>query len=130
MKTLNVSAAVIIREGRVLAVKRKGNYESGGWEFPGGKLEEGETAEEALIREIREELGCLIAIDSWLMKDEYDYETFHLSMDCFLCGITAGELVLKEHMAARWLTKNTLFSVDWLPADLDLIKKLEAYLPE
>ena len=130
MKTIRVAAAIIIEDNKIFATQRGYGKFKGGWEFPGGKIDAGETAEEALVREIREELETEIEIKELFDTVEYDYPDFHLSMDCFLCGITAGELVLKEHMAARWLTKNTLFSVDWLPADLDLIKKLEAYLPE
>lgn len=100
-----------------------GEYKDG-WEFPGGKIEEGETPQEALVREIREELDTLIQVGDLIDTIEYDYPTFHLSMDCFWSQILEGDLVLKEHEAARWLTKETLDEVDWLPADITLIEKL------
>lgn len=101
-----------------------------GWEFPGGKIDAGETPEEALIREIKEELDTEIVVKELLDTVEYDYPKFHLSMDCFICKIKAGELVLKEHEASKWLTKETLDSVEWLPADQGLIEKIENYLRE
>ena len=101
-----------------------------GWEFPGGKIDAGETPEEALVREIKEELDTEVEVKELLETVEYDYPKFHLSMDCFICKIKAGELVLKEHEASQWLTKETLDSVEWLPADLGLIEKIENYLRE
>ncbi|MCD8240873.1 MAG: (deoxy)nucleoside triphosphate pyrophosphohydrolase [Lachnospiraceae bacterium] len=95
-----------------------------GWEFPSGKVEPGETPEEALVREIREELDTDIAVGERIARIEYDYPAFHLSMDCFWAEVLSGDLVLREHEATRWLTKEELYSVDWLPADLELIGKL------
>ena len=92
--------------------------------FPGGKIEEGETPEDALVREIKEELDTEIVVEDLIDTIEYDYPTFHLSMDCFFCKLLSGNLVLKEHEAAKWLTKEQLDSVDWLPADITLINKL------
>lgn len=103
---------------------------SEGWEFPGGKIEPDETPEHAIIREIKEELDTEIEVIQLLDTVEYDYPKFHLSMDCFICHIKSGDLVLKEHEAAKWLTKETLYSVDWLPADQALIGKIEKYLEE
>ena len=100
-----------------------GDYK-GQWEFPGGKIEEGETPKEALKREIMEELDTEIKVGKLIDTIEYDYPTFHLSMDCFWCEIVKGELVLKEHEAARWLTREQLGEVEWLPADVTLIEKV------
>ena len=126
MKTIKVAAAIIISGNRIFATQRGYGEFKDGWEFPGGKLEEGETPREALIREIREELETEIEVGELFDTVEYDYPTFHLSMDCFLCTVRAGGLVLKEHEAAKWLTRETLDSVEWLPADLGLIEKLKA----
>lgn len=101
---------------------------SEGWEFLGGKIEEGETAEEAIVREIREELDTEIQVEELLDTVEYDYPKFHLSMDCFICTVKSGDLVLKEHEAAKWLTEETLESVEWLPADEGLIEKIREYI--
>lgn len=156
MKTVRVVAAVIKNRDQIYATQRGyGDYKDG-WEFPGGKIEPGETPEQAIVREIREELdteielyplseaGAAMASGSTGTSDppllpaapsgallgtiEYDYPAFHLSMDCFLCRIKSGHLTLKEHEAARWLTKDTLDSVDWLPADRELIEKLKKIL--
>ena len=126
MKTIKVVAAIIIHENKVFATQRGYGEFEGGWEFPGGKVEPGETPQEALAREIMEELDTQIEVGELLDTVEYDYPKFHLSMDCFLCTIKSGRLVLKEHEAARWLTRETLDSVDWLPADQSLIGKLAA----
>ena len=99
-----------------------------GWEFPGGKIEVGETPREAIVREIKEELDTEVEVVELLDTVEYDYPQFHLSMDCSICKIKYGDLVLKEHAAAKWLTKETLNSVEWLPADLGLIEKNEGYM--
>ena len=101
-----------------------GDYKDG-WEFPGGKIEAGETPKEALKREIKEELDTIVQVGDLIDTIEYDYPTFHLSMDCFWSEIIEGDLVLKEHEAARWLTKETIDDVDWLPADITLIEKLK-----
>lgn len=125
MKLVRVAAAVIRKDGRIFATQRGyGDYKDG-WEFPGGKLEPGETPEEALVREIREELDTEIQVGERITTIEYDYPEFHLSMDCFWCEIVQGRLELKEHEAAKWLTRDTLYSVDWLPADLGVVEKIE-----
>lgn len=124
MKTIRVAAAIIIEQGKVFATQRGYGELKDGWEFPGGKIEPGETAEAAITREIKEELDTEIEVVKFLDTVEYDYPQFHLSMDCFICKIKSGDLVLKEHEAAKWLTKENLESVDWLPADLLLIEKI------
>ena len=129
MKTVRVVAAVIKAtnengEPIIFATQRGYGEFKGGWEFPGGKIEEGETPQEALKREIMEELDTEISVGELIDTIEYDYTTFHLSMDCCWCGIVKGDLVLKEHEAAKWLTSNELNNVDWLPADITLIKNI------
>ena len=129
MKTVKVVAAVIKvlnQEGEpiIFATQRGYGEFKDGWEFPGGKVEEGETPQEALKREIMEELDTEITVGKLIDTIEYDYPTFHLSMDCFWCEIVKGELVLKEHEAARWLTREQLGEVEWLPADVTLIEKV------
>lgn len=124
MKTIKVVAAIIICEDRVFATQRGYGEFKGGWEFPGGKIEARETPQQALIREIKEELDTDIEVCEFFDTVEYDYPTFHLSMDCFLCKVLSGDLILKEHQAAKWLKKDELDSVDWLPADLGLIHKI------
>ena len=128
MKTIRVVAAVILSEGKIFATQRGYGDFKGDWEFPGGKIEDGETPEEALKREILEELDTEITVGELIDTIEYDYQTFHLSMDCFWCEVVSGKLVLKEHEAARWLDKENLYSVEWLPADVSLIEKIELKL--
>ena len=129
MKTVRVVAAVIKAtnengEPIIFATQRGYGEFKGGWEFPGGKIEEGETPQEALKREIMEELDTEISVGELIDTIEYDYTTFHLSMDCFWCEVASGELKLLEAEAARWLTKEELDSVQWLPADVTLIDKI------
>lgn len=121
MRTVRVVAAVIREKDKIFATQRGYGDFKGGWEFPGGKIEKGETPKEALKREIREELDTEISVGDLIYTIEYDYPTFHLSMDCFWCEIVKGNLVLKEHEAARWLDKDTIDDVEWLPADVTLI---------
>ena len=128
MKTIKVVAAIIIENGNVFATQRGYGEFKDGWEFPGGKVEANETPEDALVREIKEELDTKIEVLELLDTVEYDYPKFHLSMECFICKMKSGDLILKEHEAAKWLTKETLDSVDWLPADEGLIGKIEEYL--
>lgn len=127
-KTISVVAAVIRDGDRVFTTQRGYGEFKDGWEFPGGKIEPGETAEEALVREIREELDTEISVGKLIDRIEYDYPTFHLSMDCFWCEILSGDPVLKEAEDAKWLTKETLDSVDWLPADITLIEQIREEL--
>lgn len=125
MKTIKVVAAIIRDQDRIFATQRGYGEFKDGWEFPGGKIEEGETSENALTREIREELDTEISVGEKITCVEYDYPKFHLSMDCFWAEIVSGDLVLKEHEAAKWLSREELDSVDWLPADLELIEKIK-----
>ena len=125
MKTIRVVAAVIRSENRIFATARGYGEFKGQWEFPGGKIEAGETPEEALAREIKEELETEIKVGSLIHTIEYDYPTFHLSMDCFWCEIVNGDLVLKEAEDARWLTRDQLYDVMWLPADITLIEVIK-----
>ena len=124
MKTIKVVAAIIIDNGKAFATQRGYGEFKDGWEFPGGKIEEGETAREAIVREIREELDTKIQVGDRIDTIEYDYPAFHLSMDCFWCEVLNGDLVLKEHEAAKWLTKEKLNEVEWLPADITLIEEI------
>ena len=125
MKTVKVVAAIIVHKNRIFATQRGYGEFKDGWEFPGGKIESGEMPQEALTREIKEELDTEIEVGELLDTVEYDYPTFHLSMDCFFCTIKSGDLVLKEHEAAKWLTADTLDSVEWLPADRGLVEKIK-----
>ena len=125
MKTVSVVAAVIKDKDRIFATARGYGEYKGWWEFPGGKIEQGETPQQALIREIKEELDTEIRVDELIDTIEYDYPTFHLSMDCFWAEVVSGNLELKEAKAAKWLTKEALDSVEWLPADITLIEKIK-----
>jgi len=128
MKVVRVVAAVICdsmdHKTKVFTTARGYGDLKGGWEFPGGKIEEGETPQDALKREIMEELDTKIKVGDYIDTIEYDYPTFHLSMDCFWCEVIDGHLTLKEHEAAKWVTKETIREVDWLPADVTLIDKI------
>lgn len=125
MKTIHVVAAIIEQDKRVLATQRGYGEFKGGWEFPGGKVESGETEEQALIREIHEELNAQIDVNQHLCTVNYDYETFHLHMECYLCTLTENHIDLLEHTQARWLDKATIDSVNWLPADITIIEALK-----
>lgn len=127
-KIVEVVAAVIRDQDKIFATQRGYGEFKDGWEFPGGKIESGETPQQALIREIQEELDTEIEAGKLIDIVEYDYPTFHLKMHCFWARIRKGDLILKEHEASKWLTKETIHSVDWLPADLDLIDKIEELL--
>ena len=123
-RIINVVAAIIVHDGRIFATRRGYGDWRGYWEFPGGKVEPEETPEEALVREIREELATEISVDRYVTTVEWDYPTFHLSMRCYLCHVVSGSLTLLEHEAAAWLDREHLHSVKWLPADdaiLDLV---------
>ena len=130
MKTLNVVAAVICEGDRILATQRGYGEHKDRWEFPGGKIEPGETPREALIREIREELKTEIVPGELITTVETDYPSFHLSMQCFLCTIKEGSPVLIEHEAAKWLSYDELDSVDWLPADRIVVEEIKRILRE
>lgn len=127
MKVIEVVAAIIYKNGAYLATQRGYGEFEGMWEFPGGKIESGESREVALKREIREELGVDITIDKFLCTTDYDYPSFHLTMHCYLCSVKSGEIELREHKSARWLTTKTLDSVEWLPADKYIIDELKRY---
>ena len=125
MKTIEVVAAIISKDDRIFATQRGYGEWKDWWEFPGGKIEQGETPEEALKREIREELSAEISIDQFLCTVDYDYPTFHLTMHCYLCSLQKESLRLNEHEAALWLTRDELNNVKWLPADLEIIDKIK-----
>lgn len=125
MKKIEVVAAIIYKDEAYFATQRGYGEFEGMWEFPGGKIEPNETPESALKREIQEELGIDITIEQFLCTTDYDYPTFHLTMHCYLCSVESGEIELREHKSARWLTSETLDSVEWLPADKEVIEKIK-----
>ena len=126
LKTVKVVAAVIVRDGKIFATQRGYGEYKDGWEFPGGKVESGETPQEAVVREIREELDAKIICKEFLTTVEYDYPDFHLSMDCFLAELMKGEHIkLLEHEAAKWLSSDEFDSVDWLPADVEVVRAVK-----
>ena len=125
MKIVEVVAAVIHRNSKLFVTQRGYGEFAGGWEFPGGKIEAGETAKEALVREIKEELDTLVEVGNLIGTVEYDYPQFHLTMHCFFCTIVKGDLVLKEHEDAKWLKAEELGSVEWLPADIQVIEQIK-----
>ena len=126
MKQTEVVAAIIRKGDRIFATQRGYGEWKDWWEFPGGKMEAGETPEEALVREIREELSAEISVDEFLCTVEYDYPAFHLSLHCFLCSLIGEALHLNEHEAAKWLTKNELDSLKWLPADVEVVEVIKS----
>lgn len=128
MKTIRVVAAVIRREDKIFATSRGYGEFKGQWEFPGGKIEADETPQQALVREIKEELETEIEVGDLIDTVEYDYPTFHLSMDCFWGRVISGDLILKEAEEAKWLSRDELDSVQWLPADIMLVKKIKEYM--
>ena len=128
MKTINVVAALIVHDGRVFATQRGYGEWKGWWEFPGGKVEPGESPEEALVREIREELATDIRVERYVTTIEWDYPAFHLSMRCYLCSVLSGSLTLLEHEAAAWLDREHLHAVQWLPADETIISDIEGLM--
>jgi 8-oxo-dGTP diphosphatase len=127
LKTIHVVAAIIVKDGHILATQRGYGGYAGYWEFPGGKIEPGETPEDALVREIEEELKAELSVDSHLIDVEYDYPEFHLEMACYLCSLQS-EISLLEHRAAAWLNKENLYSVEWLGADIEVLNALESVL--
>lgn len=127
-KTIRVVAAVMIRDGKVFATRRGYGVWKGWWEFPGGKMEVGETPQEALVREIREELDAEIEVGALLDTVEWDYPDFHLTMHCFVCTLVSDSLHLNEHEASAWLSRETLTSVKWLPADEGLMPKIAGFI--
>ncbi len=125
MKTVKVAAAVIRKENRIFATERGYGEFKDMWEFPGGKIENGENGREALMREIKEELDTTVDVGEYIDTIEYDYPSFHLSMECYWCTVREGRLTLLEHENARWLDRDSLLSVEWLPADLVIIDKVK-----
>ena len=130
MKQIEVVAAVVLHEGRIFATQRGYGEWKDWWEFPGGKIEAGETPEEALKREIQEELATDVGVDDLIETIEWDYPKFHLTMHCYWCHADKGSLSLQEHEAAKWLGRDDLLSVKWLPADIQLIDKIRDRLSE
>ena len=125
VKVVEVAAAIIQKEDKIFATRRGYGKFKGMWEFPGGKVEPGETPEEAVVREIREELETEILVGRCFAEVDYDYPDFHLHMKCYLCTVKSGDLKLIEHSEARWLTRESLESVEWLPADVGVIERLK-----
>ena len=121
MKTIEVVAAIIRKEDKIFATQRGYGEWKDWWEFPGGKMEPGETPEEALVREIKEELSTEISVDKYLYTIDYDYPRFHLTMHCYMCSLLCEALHLNEHEAAKWLSREDIYSVNWLPADIVLL---------
>ncbi|MCI6797510.1 MAG: (deoxy)nucleoside triphosphate pyrophosphohydrolase [Succinatimonas sp.] len=128
MKNIEVVAAVICENGKILAAQRGYGEFKDGWEFPGGKMEKGESAEQALIRELREELTVTVEVEKLLMTVEYDYPAFHLTMHCFLTKIISGKINLLEHEAMKWLSSEDINSVEWLPADIQVVEYLKEHV--
>ena len=128
MKTIEVVAAIIIKDGHVFATQRGYGEWQGWWEFPGGKMEAGESPQEALRREIKEELDADVSVGELLETVEWDYPNFHLTMHCFICNLLSESLHLNEHEAAAWLTHETLRSVKWLPADVEVLERIDGVL--
>ena len=128
MRTIEVVASIIIKDNQVFATQRGYGEFKGWWEFPGGKIEAGEDSESALVREIKEELDADISVGKLLETVEWDYPTFHLTMHCYICSLNSVSMHLNEHEASAWLTKETLDSVKWLPADLILLDKISQYI--
>lgn len=127
MKTIDVVAAIIVKGTEILATQRGYGEFEGGWEFPGGKVEQGETPEEAIVREIHEELNARISVQRFLTQVEHDYPTFHLSMKCFICTLNDPSFQLLEHHAAKWLDMQHIDIVDWLPADIKVVAALKQH---
>lgn len=128
MKSIEVVAAVIVKDNKVFSTQRGYGEFKDGWEFPGGKMEKGERAEDALVREIKEELDSVISVKRLIKTVEYDYPLFHITMHCYLCSLISGNLCLKEHESARFLSKDEIRSVDWLPADILVLDEVEKLL--
>ncbi len=124
MKNVEVVAAAIVKDGKVLAAQRGYGELKGGWELPGGKIESGETQEQAIVREIQEELSATIEVEEKLGTVDYDYPDFHLTMHCFLARVNDGRLILLEHDGIKWVDRETLHTVDWLPADVKILDKV------
>ena len=127
MKTIDVVAAIIVKGTEILATQRGYGEFEGGWEFPGGKVEQGETPEQAIVREIHEELNARISVREYLTQVEHDYPTFHLSMKCFICTLDDPSFQLLEHHAAKWLDMQHIDIVDWLPADIKVVDALKQH---
>jgi len=126
MKVIKVVAAVIRNENEIFACKRSYGEFKGGWEFPGGKVEVGESLEAALKREIKEELEIEISVNEFIKTVEYDYPDFHLSMDCYFCNITSGDIILNDHSDFKWVNKQNIDELNWLAADIELVKTIKS----